>query len=64
MTLARKRKSLTDQGDFDKIVDTNRSKLCFLSVSMGMPDYNGKFDILLKKMLSGVAERLIKSNRK
>jgi hypothetical protein len=61
--MSRKRKSLTDQGDFDKIFDTNRSKLCFLSVSMGMPNYNGKFDILLKKMLSDVVVRLIKYDR-
>jgi hypothetical protein len=27
--LPQERKSLTVQGDFDKIVDTNRNKLCF-----------------------------------
>jgi len=30
--LPRERNSLTVQGDFDKIVDTNRSKLCLLGV--------------------------------
>jgi len=27
-----KQKSLTNQGDFDKIIDTDRRELCFLSV--------------------------------
>jgi hypothetical protein len=30
--LPRKRKSLTVQGDFDKIINTDRSELCFLGV--------------------------------
>jgi hypothetical protein len=32
MKLPRKRKFLTVQGDFDKIIDTDRGELCFLSV--------------------------------
>jgi hypothetical protein len=32
--LPRKRKSLTVQGDFDKIIDVGRTELCFLSVYM------------------------------
>jgi hypothetical protein len=31
----RKRKSLTVQGDFYKIIDVGRTELCFLSILMG-----------------------------
>jgi hypothetical protein len=37
INLPRKRKSLTVQGDFGKIVEVGRTELCLLGVYMGNP---------------------------
>ena len=37
LKLSRKRKFLTIQGDFCKIIDVGRTELCFLTVEMGNP---------------------------
>jgi hypothetical protein len=37
--LPRKRKSLTVQGDFDKIIDVGRTQSCFLTVSKGKSQF-------------------------